>query len=58
MIARLLCLLRRPYQPALCERELAWEAWAAEYDRAPGSVRERELWLAYNRLTVDRRQAA
>ena len=58
MIARLLGLLDRPCSPVGCPREQAWQAWAAEYDRAPDSVRERELWLAYNLLTVGRRQAA
>ena len=58
MIARLLRLLQRPCVPAPCRREQAWQDWAAEYDRAPGSVRERELWLAYNLTTVGRRQAA
>ena len=56
-VAEQVCALL-PCAPRPGVREQAWQAWAAEYDRAPGSQRERELWLAYNLTTVERRQAA
>lgn len=47
-------LLRRAAAPALCPQEQAWQAWAAEYDRAPGSPLEQELWLNLNLKSVRR----
>lgn len=50
-------LLRRAVTPAPCPREQAWQAWAAEYDRAPESPLEQELWRTYNLRVVGRRAA-
>lgn len=54
MIAFLLARLRRrPCAPA----PSLYDQWAAEYDRAPESPRERALWLALNLQAVERRSA-
>ena len=54
MIARLLALLRP--SPAAPMPSL-FDLWAAEFDCAPNSPREQELWLALNLKSVDRRAA-
>lgn len=47
-------LLRRAVTPAPCPREQAWQAWADEYDRAPGSPLEQDLWRTLNLESVRR----
>ena len=52
MIARLFARLRR--SPAVPMPSL-FDLWAAEFDCAPNSPREQELWLALNLQSVERR---